>query len=193
MYREDSDSEAPDEQPPSEHSDSSDEKPQRRRLQKGEAKRKERIDIDEFDSDASAPIVKEAKTKPIELKEFQKVVLKRKDFSRWIDHEDFREGLVGAFVRVTYHRQYVVAIIEDFKVGIESYRLNQIDTKWQIVLRNMGQLKQFKLNMISDGDVVQAEFDKMRKDNSGYNLTQEYLGKKLEEISEATRFQYDQD
>ena len=43
------------------------------------------------------------------------MVLKRKDFSRWIDHEDFREGLIGAFVRVTYHRQYVVAIIEDFK------------------------------------------------------------------------------
>lgn len=121
------------------------------------------------------------------------MVLKRKDFSRWIDHEDFREGLIGAFVRVTYHRQYVVAIIEDFKQGIESYRLNQIDTKWQIVLRNMGQLKQFKLNMISDGNVEQAEFEKMRKDNSGYNLTQDYLTKKMEEIAEANRFQYDQD
>ena len=43
----------------------------------------------------------------------------------------------------------------------------------------MGQVKQFKLNMISDGDVTQAEFEKMRKDNSGYNLTQDYLSKKL--------------
>ena len=158
-----------------------------------ESKRKERIDIDEFDSDAEDIRPHETKldTKPIELKEFQKVVLKRKDFSRWIDHVDFREGLIGAFVRVTYHRQYVVAIIEDFKQGIESYRLNQSDTKWQISLRNMGQLKSFKLNMISDGDVTQSEFDKMRKDNRGYNLTQEYLSKKLKEIAEATKFQYD--
>ena len=57
----------------------------------------------------------------------------------------------------------------------------------------MGQLKQFKLNMISDGNVEQAEFEKMRKDNSGYNLTQDYLTKKMEEIAEANRFQYDQD
>ena len=75
MYRQDesgSAAEAPDED---EKSDYSEKAPQRRRLQKTESKRKERIDIDEFDSDADSVQkvpVKEAVTdiKPIELKEF---------------------------------------------------------------------------------------------------------------------------
>lgn len=75
MYRQDesgSEADAPDED---EKSDYSEKAPQRRRLQKTESKRKERIDIDEFDSDADSVQkvpVKEAVAdiKPIELKEF---------------------------------------------------------------------------------------------------------------------------
>jgi len=53
-------------------------------------------------------------------------------------------------VRVTYHRQYVVGMIDDFKTGTESYKVDQRETKLQVVLRNGERLKQFKLNMISD-------------------------------------------
>jgi hypothetical protein len=100
---------------------------------------------------------------------------------------------MGAFVRVTYHKSYVVAQIEDFKQGIESYKLNQNETKWQILLRNKNKLKQFKLNMISDGVVSENEFQRMKHDNPDYCLSQDYLSKKLVEISEATKFQYDKE
>ena len=49
--------------------------------------------------------------------------------SKWIEHEDYREGLKGAFVRVTYQNKYLVAMIDSFKVGIESYKVEQRETK----------------------------------------------------------------
>jgi len=52
-------------------------------------------------------------------------------------------------------------------------------------------LKQFKLNMISDQPVTEAEFNRMKFENPEYNVTQDYLKKKLDEMSEATKFQYD--
>lgn len=45
----------------------------------------------------------------IQFKDFLKVVLMRKDFSRWIENKDFRMGLKGCFVKVTYHNGYVLA------------------------------------------------------------------------------------
>ena len=68
-----------------------------------------------------------------------------------------------------------------------------METKWQIVLRNKNKSKQFKLNMISDGDVTQTEFDRMRVENPDYDLYQDYLQKKIAEIADATKFQFDQE
>lgn len=52
--------------------------------------------------------------KPVSLKEFQKVVIKRRELAKWIEHEDYRSGILGAFVKVYYHRQYVLAKIDSF-------------------------------------------------------------------------------
>lgn len=46
--------------------------------------------------------------KEVELKEFQKICLRRRDLCKWIEHGQFRKGIIGAFVRVVYNRQYVI-------------------------------------------------------------------------------------
>jgi len=98
----------------------------------------------------------------VSLQDFLKVVIKRKDMAKWIEHEEYRQGLIGAFVRVTYHKQYLVAMIDSFKVGIESYRVEQRETKLQVVLSNRGKLKQFKINMVSDREPTEQEFIRMQ-------------------------------
>jgi len=40
---------------------------------------------------------------PATLKEFEKIVIGRKEIAKWIENEDFRRGLKGAYARVTYH------------------------------------------------------------------------------------------
>jgi hypothetical protein len=62
-------------------------------------------------------------SKPVNLQDFLKVVIKRKDMAKWIEHEEYRESLKGAFVRVTYNKQYVVAMIVDFKFGNDCYKV----------------------------------------------------------------------
>ena len=51
------------------------------------------------------------------------MVIKRKDMAKWIEHEEYRESLKGAFVRVTYNKQYVVAMIVEFKIGNDCYKV----------------------------------------------------------------------
>ncbi len=43
--------------------------------------------------------------------------------AKWIEFEDYRKSLKGAFVRVIYKKKYVVAMIEKFEQGEESYKL----------------------------------------------------------------------
>jgi hypothetical protein len=62
-------------------------------------------------------------SKPVNLQDFLKVVIKRKDMAKWIEHEEYRDSLKGAFVRVTYNKQYVVAMIVDFKAGSDCYKV----------------------------------------------------------------------
>jgi hypothetical protein len=61
--------------------------------------------------------------KDVELKEFQKICMRRRDLCKWIEHIDFQKGVKGAFLRVVYHRQYVIGQIESFKEGAEIYRV----------------------------------------------------------------------
>jgi hypothetical protein len=61
--------------------------------------------------------------KPVNLQDFLKVVIKRKDMAKWIEHEEYRDSLKGAFVRVTYNKQYVVAMIVEFKIGNDCYKV----------------------------------------------------------------------
>ena len=46
--------------------------------------------------------------KDVDLKEFSKIVLRRRDLCKWIENRDFQESVKDAFVRVIYHRQYVI-------------------------------------------------------------------------------------
>lgn len=62
--------------------------------------------------------------KPVELKDFHKICIRRRDLIRWIEHPDFQQGVRGGFLRVTYHRSYVIGQIERFKVGNETYRVD---------------------------------------------------------------------
>lgn len=62
--------------------------------------------------------------KPVELKDFQKICIRRRDLIRWIEHPNYQEGIRGGFVRVTYARMYVVGQIERFKVGNDTYRVD---------------------------------------------------------------------
>lgn len=99
--------------------------------------------------------------KEVELKEFQKICMRRRDLCKWIEHADFRQGICGAFVRVVYHRQYVIGQIVAFKEGSDLYRVEQRETKQLVTLKNDGKTKDFKLNLVSDGICSQAEFDRL--------------------------------
>jgi Plus-3 domain len=66
------------------------------------------------------------------LQEFEKIVIGRKEMAKWIENSDFRNGLRGSFVKVMYHGKYVIARIEDFTVGADTYKVEQRDTQWQV-------------------------------------------------------------
>jgi len=51
-----------------------------------------------------------------------------------VENSDFRRGLKGAYVKVMYHGKYVVARIEDFIAGPDTYKVEQRDTTWLIQL-----------------------------------------------------------
>jgi len=55
-------------------------------------------------------------------------VIGRKEIAKWIENSDFRRGLNGAYVKVMYHKKYVIARIEDFVAGTENYKVEQRDT-----------------------------------------------------------------
>lgn len=46
--------------------------------------------------------------KEVELKEFQKICLRRRELCKWIESPEFQEGTKDAFLRVAYHRHYVI-------------------------------------------------------------------------------------
>ena len=43
-------------------------------------------------------------SKPVQLSDFVKIVVRRKELAKWHEHEEYRQGLRGTFVRVTYHK-----------------------------------------------------------------------------------------
>ena len=121
---------------------------------------------------------------PVELKEFHKICLRRKDLCKLVTHfdtltemeqKDYKKNIKGAFVRVTYARTYVVGLIDDMIVGSEAYKVEQRETKTQIVLRNGKKYKQFKLGLISDQYVTESEFKKCQRDNRFITIDKEYI------------------
>ncbi len=34
--------------------------------------------------------------------------------AKWVEHEEYRLGLKGAFVKVIYNKQYVIGMIDSF-------------------------------------------------------------------------------
>lgn len=70
------------------------------------------------------------------MQEFTKVVVKRKDLAKWIEVDQYRDGLKGAFVRVIYNTQYVIGQIDGFQLGKDSYKLEQRETRYLISLMN---------------------------------------------------------
>ena len=127
--------------------------------------------------------------KEVELKEFQKICLRRKELCKWIEHADFQKGIKGAFLRVVYHREYVIGQIEQIKEGSEIYRVEQRETKKIVTLKNGGQLKDFKLNVVSDGLVTEQEFSTLRRQNRHQlDVNQEFISKMREKIASACEF-----
>ena len=69
------------------------------------------------------------KVKEIELKEFQKVVLRRSDLCKWVEDKDFQRGIThlggtgGAFLRVRYADKYVIGQIDQIREGHDIYRV----------------------------------------------------------------------
>ena len=61
--------------------------------------------------------------KPIMLKDFQRIVVRRRDLSKWIEHEEYRHGIKGAFVKVYYSKKYLLAKIDSFVQGESAYKV----------------------------------------------------------------------
>lgn len=120
-------------------------------------------------------------------------MIKRKDLAKWIEVDQYREGLKGAFVRVTYNKQYVLAMIDSFSPGKDSYKVEQRETKFQINLTNRGKTKQFKINLVSDHEPTESEFMRMRQENPKIPMSQHSIQQTLAMITEASKFMYDKD
>ena len=105
--------------------------------------------------------------------------------------KDYKEGLKGAFVRVTYAKGYVVGLIDDLEIANESYKVEQRETKTQIVLRNGEKTKQFKLNLISDQYVTEEEFKKCQRENRRLNIDKDYITLVKQKLEDSRKFQYD--
>ena len=90
-------------------------------------------------------------------------------------------------MRVLYHRNYVIGRIVEIKEGTEIYRVEQRETKKIVTLKNGGKLKDFKLNLISDGLVTEREFKVFQAQNKHLSVDQELIAtyrKKLTKASE---------
>lgn len=80
--------------------ESSYENKNRKRLRKGEAKTKQRAIVINPDSENSSESEEHRQptksshvtvdTKPVQLCDFVKIVLKRKDLAKWVEHEEYR-------------------------------------------------------------------------------------------------------
>jgi hypothetical protein len=132
-------------------------------------------------------------SKPVLLTDFIKIVIRRKDLAKWIEHEEYRHGLHGAFVRVTYHKSYVIAMIDSFVLGNEAYKVEQRETKYQVILSNRGSLKQFKVNMVSDREPTENEFQRMKLENPKIVVSHRMVKDRTDQIQKASEFQYDKD
>ena len=102
--------------------------------------------------------------------------------TKWVEHEEYRQGLKGAFVRVIYNKQYVVGMIDSFILGPDTYRVEQSDTRYQVMLSNRGKLKQFKINVVSDRDPVENEFYQFTANNPKIVISQSSIKRKVQEI-----------
>lgn len=98
---------------------------------------------------------------PATLQEFTKIVIGRKEIAKWIENSDFRHGLRGTYVKVMYHGKYLIARIDDFTFGAETYKVELRDTQWQVQLSNGDAPKLFKLTLISDRPPTEDEFVKL--------------------------------
>lgn len=124
------------------------------------------------------------------LQEFEKIVIGRREIAKWIESSDFRNGLKGAYVRVMYRGKYVIARIDDFTFGAETYKVELRDTQWQIQLSNGDAPKQFKFTLISDRPPTEEEFISLQNSQK-LNLSQDYVKRKLKELTESQKFLYD--
>ena len=129
--------------------------------------------------------------KPASLSDVLKIVVKRRDIAKWIEFEEYRLGIRGSLVRVHYNKQYLLAEIDDFKAESLEYKVEQRMTKFQILLRNQGKVKQFKISMISDRDPSEAEYLKLMQDNPKLQLTNDSVELRQKQIKDATWFLYD--
>ena len=89
-----------------------------------------------------------------------------------------------------YHGKYVVARIEDFIAGPDTYKVEQRDTTWLIKLSYREEPKQFKLNLISDKPPTENEYIALQNYQK-LNLSQEYVKFRLKELISAQKFLYD--
>ena len=125
--------------------------------------------------------------KEVELKEFQKICLRRRELCKWIESPEFQEGTKDAFLRVAYHRHYVIGQIEGFKEGNELYRVEQRETKQIVTLKNGGKSKDFKLNLVSDGLIKEEEFLTFQRQNKQLHINQEFISEIKKKMDAASK------
>ena len=94
---------------------------------------------------------------------------------QWIEDPAFRDLMAGTFVRVVYHRQYVIGQIEDFKEEKDVYKVETRETKHYVTLKNGGKSKDFRLNHVSDGYCLQKEFDLLKLQNKNLIIDHEFI------------------
>eukprot|EP00743_Colponemidia_sp_Colp-15_P003269 GILK01003531.1.p1 GENE.GILK01003531.1~~GILK01003531.1.p1 ORF type:complete len:667 (+),score=165.78 GILK01003531.1:30-2003(+) len=169
-----------------EDQDDEDETEKPRRKKKGDVSAGEAEDSQKKSRDA------EQEWRP-SLQLLNAVRVTRNDLETWFDRPFFDKTIVGAFVRINIGigkdntPQYRIAEVMDIPSYPYSYPLGKVDVQRGLMLRNGKAVKAFKMNLVSNGDFTEKDYDmwvKQMKGNVPFPQEEE-LQEKLLEIEKA--------
>ena len=101
----------------------------------------------------------------VNYKEFNKIVLQRKDILKWHDMPCFREHSTHMFVKVVIGSgTYAVARLMSINTRSDTFKIDNKSCNIWVELSYSGKIRSFKLQMISDRAVDDDEFNTFKKD-----------------------------
>lgn len=171
-------------------------------------KGRRRSDKDDDDGDADAGSEEEVKEKEedfvLTLEELSKIKISRFRVEQWCHSPFFKDTVVGCFVKVFIGLRersssvekvpvYKLCQISNISEGQRTYQLEGTRTNKVVTVKHANDVKNFKLDIISNTPFTQNEFDewKYRMERDRLELpTKDFIAKKRNDIQNAINYSY---